>query len=182
MNLGLDHRVGSVIWDLGADDFSILLYWLGEMPTSVRAVGRDSVSRGIDDVAFVTMRFASGIVANVELSWLAPSKLSRTMIVGSERTVVYEAAGSEPVRLFDSRGGDAGLPSIESHEPLDLQLREFVRAIRAGDLMEHETTLARSVVRIAEAADESLRLGGEVLPTGSEVRAQLTARPALAAV
>jgi predicted dehydrogenase len=182
MNLGLDHRVGSVIWDLGADDFSILLYWLREMPASVRAVGRDSVFRGIDDVAFVTMRFASGIVVNLELSWLAPSNLSRTVIVGSERTVIYEAGRSEPVRLFDYRGRDAVSPDIESYEPLDLQLGEFVRAIRAGDLMEHETTLARSVVRIAEAADESLRLGGEVLPIGEEVMAQLTARPVLAAV
>jgi predicted dehydrogenase len=183
VNLGLDRRVGSVIWDLGPDDFSIILYWLREMPTSVRAVGRDSVFSGIADVAFVTMRFASGIVVNVELSCLAPSKLSRTMIVGSERTVVYEAGGSEPVRLFDCRGGDTMSPNIESSEPLELQLGEFVRAIRAGDLIEHETTLARSVVRIAEAAEQSLRLGGaEVSPISDEVSARLTARRGLAAV
>jgi len=183
VNLGLDHRVGSVIWDLGPDDFSILLSWLREMPTSLRAVGRDSVFRGIADVAFVTMRFASGIVVNVELSWLAPTRLSRTVIVGSERTVVYDAGGAEPVRVFDCRGGDTVSPNIESYEPLELQLGEFVRAIRAGDLMEHETTLARSVVEIAEAADESLRLGGaEVSLIGEEARDQLTARRGLAAV
>ena len=82
VNLGLHQRDVSVIWDLGPHDFSILLYWLGEIPTSVRAVGRDSIVRGIADVAFVTMTFASGIVANVELSWLAPSKLRRTVLVG----------------------------------------------------------------------------------------------------
>jgi predicted dehydrogenase len=182
MNLGLDHRVGSVIWDLGPDDFSIVLYWLREMPTSVRAIGRDSVFRGIADVAFVTLKFASGIVVNVELSCLAPSKLGRTVIVGSERTLVYEEGGSEPVRLFDCRGGDTVSPNVESYEPLDLQLGEFVRAVRAGDLMEHESTLARGVVRIAEAADESLRRdGAEVSPIGEEA-AQPTARRGLAAV
>jgi predicted dehydrogenase len=183
MNLSPDHRVGSVIWDLGPDDFSILLYWLREMPTSVRAVGRDSVFRGIADVAFVTMKFASGIVVNVELSWLAPRKLSRTVVVGSERTVVYEDGASEPIRMFNRRDGSIVSPTIESCEPLELQLSEFVGAIRAGDLMKHETTLARSVVRIAEAADESLRLGGaEVSPIGDEMRARLGARRGLAAV
>jgi predicted dehydrogenase len=182
-NLGLDHRVGSVIWDLGPHEFSILLYWLSEIPTGVRAFGRDSVLTGIADVAFITMNFASGIVVNVELSSLVPSKLRRTVVVGSERTVVYEDGGPEPVRLFDCGGGDTVSPNIKSYEPLELQLDEFVRAIRAGDLMEHETTLARSVVRIAEAADESLRLGGtEVSPIGEEVRTQLAARRDLAAV
>src|SRR4029077_2038638 len=74
VNLGLHQRDVSVVWDLGPHDFSILLYWLSEMPTSVRAVVRDSVVPGIADVAFVTLTFGSGIVANVELSWLAPSK------------------------------------------------------------------------------------------------------------
>ena len=102
VNLGLNERAASVIWDLGPHDFSILLYWLSEMPTSVRAVGRDSVVEGVADVAFVTMNFASGIVVNVELSWLAPSKLRRTVVVGSERMVVYEDRGlgaGPPVRL-----------------------------------------------------------------------------------
>lgn len=200
VNLGLDKRATSVIWDLGPQDFAILLHWLSEMPTIVRAVGRDSVFEGIADVAFVTMSFASGIVANVELNWLAPSRLCRTVIVGSERTAVYEAGGADPVRLFDcgipghtaagfgepdsaGRSGDILTPSIESYEPLQSQLSDFVQAIRAGDLMEYQATLARSVVRIAEAADESLRLGGaEVSPTTDDATAGLVPRRGLAAV
>ena len=60
VNLGLHQRDVSVIWDLGPHDFSILLYWLGELPTTVRAVGRDSIVPGIPDVAFVTLSFPSG--------------------------------------------------------------------------------------------------------------------------
>jgi predicted dehydrogenase len=200
VNLGSDKRVASVIWDLGPHDFSILLYWLSEMPTTVRAIGRDSVVKGIADVAFVTMNFASGIVVNVELSWLAPSKLRRTTVVGSERMVVYEDGGPEPVRLFDCgavedqtgtsgeyrverRGGDIVSPSIECYEPLESQLSVFVDAVRAGDLLEHQTTLARSVVRIAEAAEYSLALGGaEVSLASDHVIGEIAPRRGLAAV
>lgn len=177
VNLGLHQRDVSVIWDLGPHDFSILLYWLSELPTSVRAVGRDSIVRGIADVAFVTMTFASGIVANVELSWLAPSKLRRTVLVGSDKMVTYDDGASEPVRVFDRgvvyrdpetfgeyhlsyRSGDILSPRVESYEPLSLEIGEFVESIQTGQRMEFHTALAQSVVRIAEAADDSLRSGG----------------------
>ena len=177
VNLGSHQRDVSVIWDLAPHDFSILLYWLGEMPTSVHAVGRDSIVKGVADVAFVTLTFASGIVANVELSWLAPSKLRRTVIVGSERMAVYEDGAPEPVRLFDRgvvyrdpetfgeyhlsyRSGDVISPKIDSDEPLGLELADFVRAIHSGERMEHQTAIARNVVRLVEAADRSLQEGG----------------------
>jgi predicted dehydrogenase len=194
VNLGLHQRDVSVIWDLGPHDFSVLLYWLSEMPTSVRAVGRDSIVKGIADVAFVTLTFASGIVANVELSWLAPSKLRRTVMVGSDRMVIYDDGASEPVRVFDRgvvyrdpetfgeyhlsyRSGDILSPKIDSYEPLSLELGDFVRAIRAGDMMEFNTALARSVVRLVEAADSSLRAGGgEVCLESAEINEELSQR------
>jgi predicted dehydrogenase len=200
VNLGLHQRDVSVIWDLGPHDFSILLYWLSELPTSVRAVGRDSIVKGIHDVAFVSMTFASGIIANVELSWLAPSKLRRTVLVGSERMVIYDDGATEPVRLFDQgvvyrdpetfgeyhlsyRSGDILSPKIESDEPLSLELADFVNSIRADERMEFHTALARSVVRIVEAADWSLRQGGrEVSLDHADIGDQLAARVGLAMV
>jgi predicted dehydrogenase len=195
-----DHRAGSVIWDLGPHDFSILLYWLNELPTSVRALGRESMVSDVPDVAFVAMSFTSGIVANVELSWLSPSKLGRTVVVGSERTVVYEEGASKPVRLFDGgvsdqvlhpfaehgrtrRSGDVVSPNTEHHEPLELQLGDFLDAIRGGDLMEDQTAMAQNVVRIAAATDESLRLGGvEVSVLGEEFTGGLAPHGGRAAV
>jgi predicted dehydrogenase len=200
VNLGLHQRDVSVIWDLGPHDFSILLYWLGEMPTTVRAIGRDSIVKGIADVAFVNLTFASGIVANVELSWLAPSKLRRTVVVGSERMVTYDDGAVEPIRVFDSgvvyrdpetfgeyhlsyRSGDVISPRIESYEPLGLELADFVNAIHTGDRMEFHTTVARSVVRIVEAADRSLRAGGREVPLDhADIGRELTVRRELAAV
>jgi predicted dehydrogenase len=123
------------------------------------------------------MTFGSGIIANVELSWLAPSKLRRTVIVGSERMVTYDDGVPEPVHVFDrgvvyrgpatfgayhlsSRTGDILSPKVDSYEPLGRELADFVNAVRSGARMEFHTALARSVVQMAEAADRSLSLGG----------------------
>jgi len=177
VNLGLHQPDVSVIWDLGPHDFSILLYWLGEMPKTVRAVGRDSIVPGIPDVAFVNLAYESGIVANVELSWLAPSKLRRTVVVGSEKMIVYDDGTPEPVRIFDHgvvykdpetygeyhlsyRTGDILSPKVDSSEPLSEEMADFVGAIRGGRETVASAQLARSVVRLTEAADKSLRLGG----------------------
>jgi predicted dehydrogenase len=195
VNLGLHQRDVSVIWDLGPHDFSILLHWLGEMPVSVRAVGRDSIVDGIFDVAFIVLNFASGVVANVELSWLSPSKLRRTVVVGSEKMVVYDDGAAEPIRLFDHgvvyedprtfgeyhlsyRTGDIVSPKLESHEPLAAELADFADAVRTGNLMPYHTTLAENVVRITEAADRSMQLGGEQveLEPSRFTRAALDAR------
>ena len=177
VNLGLHQRDVSVVWDLGPHDFSILLYWFRETPAAVRAIGRDSIVPGIPDVAFVNLTFASGLVANVELSWLAPGKLRRTVVVGSEKMVVYEDGSPEPVRVYDRgvvyrnpetfgqyhlsyRTGEIVSPKVDTYEPLVAELTDFGRAIRTGDTLWRQTTLARDVVRLTEAAERSLRAGG----------------------
>jgi len=167
----------SVLWDLGPHDFSILLYWLVEMPNWVGAVGRDSVVKGIPDVAFVNLGFPSGTVAHVELSWLAPSKLRRTVIVGSEKMVVYDDSSTEPLRVFDSgvtyqdpetfgqyhlsyRTGDITSPRLETTEPIAVEMAEFLDAVRAGTSPEGNSELAANVVQLIEAAEVSLEVRG----------------------
>lgn len=178
VNLGLHQRDVSVIWDLGPHDFSILLYWLGTAPTSIRATGRDSIVPGIADVAFVTMNFDSGLVANVELSWLAPSKLRRTVVVGSRKMVVYEDGGPEAVKVYDRgvdykdpetfgeyqlsyRSGDIRSPHLSNEEPLAMQIGDFARRIQEGSYSAERLRVALDVVRLAEAAEASLQNGGD---------------------
>jgi predicted dehydrogenase len=180
VNLGLHQRDVSVIWDLGPHDFSILLYWLGTAPTSIRATGRDSIVPGIADVAFVTMNFESGLVANVELSWLAPSKLRRTVVVGSRKMVVYEDGGPEAVKVYDRgvdykdpetfgeyqlsyRSGDIRSPHLSNEEPLAMQLSDFVRGIMNGTQSIERLQVALDVVRLSEAAEASMQNGGDVV-------------------
>jgi predicted dehydrogenase len=186
VNLGLHQRDVSVVWDLGPHDFSILLYWLGRLPTTIRATGRDSIVPGIADVAFVTMEFPSGVIANVELSWLAPSKLRRTVIVGSKKMVVYEDGNPEAIKIYDRgveykdpetfgewhlsyRSGGILSPNLPSQEPLAAEIGAFVDALRTGEQPEHDLSLARDVVRLAEAADISLDNGGVQIELGDEV-------------
>jgi predicted dehydrogenase len=177
VNLGLHQRDVSVIWDLGPHDFSILLSWLGELPLTVRASGRASIVPGIYDVAFVTMEFPSGVLVNVELSWLAPSKLRRTVLVGSERMVVYEDGSMEPIRIFDHgvvyedpetfgqynlsyRTGDITSPRLSSEEPLATQLDAFMALCEESARDGAALKLACDVVTLLEAADRSLNEGG----------------------
>jgi predicted dehydrogenase len=165
------------------------------MPRTVRAVGRDSVLPDIPDVAFVTLRYDSGLVANVELSWLAPSKLRRTVIVGSGQMVVYDDSATEPVRLYDHgvdaknpdsfgehhlsyRTGDILSPKIETHEPLSKELEDFVLTIRNGGETEASASLASEVVRLTEAADRSLRQGGKEVEIATPDRWPAIARAA----
>src|SRR4051812_23384896 len=186
VNLGLHQRDVSVVWDLGPHDFSILLYWLDEMPETVISTGRDSIVRGIPDVAFMNLKFGSGVIANVELSWLAPSKLRRTAIVGSEKMVVYEDGGPEPIRVFDSgvvyedpetfgeyhlsyRTGDIISPRLSASEPLGRELEEFVNAIRGEQSEVDNLRLARNVVLLCEGAEASLRDDGSAVSFDSMV-------------
>lgn len=177
VNLGLHQRDVSVIWDLGPHDFSIILSWLGALPETVRAVGRAAIVPGIPDVAFVTLTYPDGLLINIELSWLSPSKLRRTVLVGSKKMVVYEDGALEPIRVYDSgvvyrdpetfgeyhlsyRTGDIVSPRLRSNEPLAEQMGEFVAAVRTGERLSDQARLARDVVLLLEAADKSLLEGG----------------------
>ena len=143
--------------------------------------------KGIADVAFVTMQFPSGIVANIELSWLAPSKLRRTVIVGSDKMIVYEDGAAEPIRIFDRgvvyrdpetfgqyhlsyRTGDIISPKLDTYEPLVAEMTAFVETVRTGSQPHHDGTLSRDVVCLTEAVDRSLRLGGEEVQVGRASR------------
>ena len=93
VNLGLHQSDTSVAWDLGPHDFSILRYWLDEIPVLVAAVSRGCIIDGIPDVAFINLEYPSGTIAHVEMSWLAPSKLRRTAIVGCGGALSFRVSG-----------------------------------------------------------------------------------------
>jgi predicted dehydrogenase len=177
VNLGLHQSDVSVVWDLAPHDFSILQYWFEETPTHVSAMSRGYIVPDTPDVAFIALEFGSGAIAHVELSWLAPSKLRRTTIVGSRKMVVYDDTSNEPVRVFDSgvtmrdpesfgeyhltyRTGDIVSPHIEPIEPLVLEMQDFCACVASGDTPRSSDGLGLEVVRMIEAVDESLAHAG----------------------
>jgi predicted dehydrogenase len=183
VNLGIHQRDTSVVRDLGPHDFSILLYWLGE-PEFVRAIGRDAIVPSSVDVAFVDLGYADGCLVRLELSWLAPTKLRRTVLVGSRKMVVYEDTSREQVRVFDRgvetlepqtfgefqlsyRSGDVLTPRIDAAEPLRVELEDFVRCIRDGGEPRSHKELGLQVMRLVEATEASLLYNGAPVPVGT---------------
>jgi predicted dehydrogenase len=188
VNLGLHQPDVSVAWDLGPHDFSILRYWLDETPSHASALSRGCIIPNTPDVAFINLEFPSGTVAHVELSWLAPSKLRRTTIVGSRKMVVYDDTSSEPVRVFDSgavipnpetfgeykltyRTGDIVSPHLEAAEPLFRELEDFCQAVRHGTVPRSSRELGLEVVRMIEAVDSSLAANGSRIQVDTPERA-----------
>ena len=178
VNLGLHQPDISVVWDLAPHDFSILRYWLGDVPTRVSALSRSCIVPDVPDVAFVNLEFGSATIAHVELSWLAPSKLRRTAIVGSRKMVVYDDTSNEPVRIFDSgadlpdpsgfgeyrmtyRTGDIVSPRVPVAEPLKLELADFCAAVSSGSVPRSSAQVGLDVLRMIDAVDGSLALGGQ---------------------
>lgn len=177
VNLGLHQPDASVAWDLGPHDFSILRHLLEQTPSYVSAIARGCIIPEVPDVAFINLEYTSGTLAHVELSWLAPSKLRRTTIVGSRRMIVYDDTANEPVRLFDSgatlrdpqtfgeyaltyRTGDILSPQIEAAEPIQRELNDFCDAIINGSPPRSSAELGLEVIRTIEAVDASLANAG----------------------
>jgi predicted dehydrogenase len=181
VNLGLHQSDVSVISDLAPHDLSILGYWLGERASWVSAHGRSSHGVGPADVAFIDVGYPSGCIANLHLSWLAPTKVRRTTLVGSKRMVVYEdTRPEEPIKIYDKgvelpdpedfgqyratyRSGDVVSPRVESWEPLRAELEDFLTRVAAGEGPDAREDAARDVVAATEGAERSLAGGGVVI-------------------
>ncbi|HSI05162.1 MAG: Gfo/Idh/MocA family protein [Myxococcota bacterium] len=178
VNLGVSRPNTSVVWELAPHDFSILFNWLDEAPTMIAAVGKDYSRRGVTDVAFISIEFGSGVVAHLEVSWLAPSKLRRTTVVGDKKMVVYDDMEAvEKVRIYDrgsdpkehesfgefqmsQRTGDILVPRLATDEPIMLQTAEFLQVVDQGRRPRTDGRNGLRVVEALAAATHSLEEGG----------------------
>jgi len=177
VNLGLYQKDVDVIWDLAVHDISILLYWLNEMPVRAEAFGRACIQGNKNDVAFLWLQFGSGVIASVEISWLSPQKLRRSIIAGSKRMVVYDdIEPTEKVRIYDCgvvvrepesfgefqltyRTGDMVVPNLSNVEPLVSEIDHFIDCVETGALPKTNGAFGTNVVRVLESSLRSLRKG-----------------------
>jgi predicted dehydrogenase len=180
MNLG-KYQSDGVVCDLAPHDLSILLYWLDQPVVEVSASGSSVFQEGIPETAFLTLTFAGGSTANVQLSWLAPRKVRQMILVGSKRMVQYDdTAADEPVRVYDRgldvgppanfgehqlicRTGDVVIPRVQPQEPLSLELQDFANAIRTGEEPRSSLALGVEIVAAIELATASLERNGTPL-------------------
>jgi predicted dehydrogenase len=175
VNLGLHQFDINVLWDLGPHDVSIMLYWLGEEPEWVQCTGACFVQANIEDVVFLMIGFPSGALAHAHLSWLAPSKLRTTIVIGSQKMVVYDDNQAvEKVKVYDQgveklesdelrrsyRAGDIHSPRVPMTEALQIEMRHFIECVRDGKKPRSDGEAGLMVVRVLELAMRSLRSGG----------------------
>jgi predicted dehydrogenase len=181
VNLGLFQNGLNVLWDLAPHDISIIRYILNSDPVSVNANGYDCIFPSKHDVAYVTAEFPNRIMAHIHVSWLDPNKVRRTTIVGSEKMLVYDdVAPLEKIRIYDKgvetppytdsyadfqfsyRYGDVVIPHIQFVEPLRVEAQHFVDCV-LGRVEQPQSSgeVGLAVVKILEAADQSLKNNGE---------------------
>jgi predicted dehydrogenase len=171
-NLGIVRENENALWSLGVHDLSVILYLLDEEPEECVAHGRAFLTPGVEDVVFCYLRFPSGKIAHMHLSWLDPHKMRRMTVVGLEKMVVFDDMELErKVTVYEkypwkraesygewqTRSGDIFIPKIATDEPLKLECQEFMRLIGGeGDrrkVAEDGARVVRALDRLTASLD-----------------------------
>jgi predicted dehydrogenase len=171
VNLGKLRAEENALWSLGAHDVSVVLHLIGEEPVECSAHGESYVRDGVQDVVFCYLRFPSGQVAHLHLSWLDPHKERRITVVGSKRMATFDDMRTEgKLTVYDkgfdedasswgeyiTRAGESFSPRLANAEPLRLECEHFIDCIREGMTPRSDGRSGMRVVRVLEALQRSL--------------------------
>jgi predicted dehydrogenase len=172
LNLGKLRADENALWSLGAHDVSVVLSLAGGAePVEITAHGASYVRGGVEDVVFCFVRFDSGLVAHLHLSWLDPHKERRFTVVGSKRMAtfddmaierkltVYDKGFDEDARTYGeyiTRSGGSFSPQVANVEPLRIECEHFIDALRAGTAPRSDGASGLRVVRVLEELQQSL--------------------------
>ena len=173
LNLGKLRADENALWSLGAHDVSVALHLIDEEPIECQARGASFVQPGVQDVVFCFLRFPSGVVAHLHLSWLDPHKERRLTVVGARRMAtfddmliegkltIYDKGFDEDTRSWGeyiARSGDTFSPRIPNQEPLRIECEHFVECVRTGATPRSDGRSGLRVVRVLEELQRSLEL------------------------
>jgi len=180
VNLGLFQHDVNVIWDLAPHDLSIMDYLIQASPEAIVATGQRHLN-GYEDVAFMTLYFPEQVIAHINVNWLSPVKVRTTLIGGEKRMLVWnDLEADEKVKVYDKgvnitsreglyellvsyRSGDMWAPQLEQVEALRQELIYFVDCISSGRVPFNDGVSGMRVVRMLEAANESLSKRGALV-------------------
>ncbi len=170
-NLGTIRMHENALWSLGVHDLSVVLYLLDEEPSEVVAHGNAFLTPGVEDVVFCFLRFPSGRIAHMHLSWLDPHKMRKITVVGREKmavfddmelehkVTVYDKAPEQPTRThgeWQTRTGAKFSPKIANTEPLRLECEHFLALVRGEGDAQRTARDGLVVVRALEQLQASL--------------------------
>lgn len=178
VNLGLFQHDVNVLWDLAPHDLSIVDHLIGGEPEAVIATGKNHFN-GLTDVAYLTLYFPDNVIAHINVNWLSPVKVRTTLIGGEKKMLVWnDLELDEKIKVYDRgvevknrdsvydvlvsyRTGDMWAPRIEITEALKVELSYFRDCVETGRTPINDGAAGMRVVRILEAAEESLNRKGE---------------------
>ncbi len=176
LNLGVIRESENALWSLGVHDISVVLHLLDGEPMEVWARGEGYVREAVEDVVFGYIKFSSGQVGHLHLSWLDPHKMRKMTVVGSTKMAVFDDMEPErkvtvydkgPVIIPDgsisTHTGDINIPRISAEEPLRIECRHFLHAVRSGERPRADVEEGAAVVEVLEAMQTSLERGGETI-------------------
>ncbi len=177
VNLGLFQHDINVLWDLAPHDLSIMDHLIKTTPEAVVATGQGHLN-GHEDVAYMTIYFPEKVIAHINVNWLSPVKVRTTLIGGEKRMIVWnDLEADEKVKVYDKgvkitsregvyellvsyRSGDMWSPQLEQIEALRQELNYFVECVSTGQEPFNNGCAGLRVVRMLEAASESLNRKG----------------------
>ena len=168
-NLGKIRRDENALWSIGAQDLSMILHLVGEEPVEAWARGESFLQPGIEDVVFCYLRFPSGVVAHMHVSWLDPHKIRKLTVVGRDKMAVFDDMepdrkitvydkGPElrPATEWQVREGDIRIPKLTGEEPLRRECAHFVSLVAGEGDPIAPARQGLAVVRALELLQESL--------------------------
>jgi predicted dehydrogenase len=180
VNLGLFQHDVSVIWDLAPHDLSIMDHIIKAEPQAIVATGEKHLN-GVEDVAYITIYFPRNIIAHINVNWLSPVKIRTTLIGGQKKMVVWnDVVADEKVRVYDKgvqissgegirdlmvsyRSGDMWAPQLEQLEALHVEMNYFADCIVNNKVPFNDGHAGLRIVRMLEAAEQSIRSKGELV-------------------
>jgi len=180
VNLGLFQHDCNVIWDLAPHDLSIMNHLLREDAEAISANGQTHLN-GHEDIAFITAYFPEKMIAHINVNWLSPVKVRTTLIGGEKKMLVWnDLEADEKLKIYDKgvdvksqegvynllvsyRSGDMWAPQVEQVEALRLELGYFVECIQKNQKPINDGCAGRKVVRMLEAANESVAKRGALV-------------------
>ena len=168
-NLGQIRRDENALWSLGSHDLSMILHLVGEEPVEAWARCESFQRSGIEDVVFCYLRFASGVVAHMHVSWLDPHKMRKLTVVGRDKMAVFDDMDPErrvtvydkgpvqrPAADWQVREGDIHIPKLSREEPLRRECAHFLSLVEGeGDPLA-PARQGLAVIRTLELLQESL--------------------------
>jgi predicted dehydrogenase len=179
VNLGQIRGDVNAMWNLAPHDISITNYLADGQPKSVRAEGKTYINEGNQDVVFINLEYPNNVMAQIHVSWLDPNKIRQLVVVGSKKMAVFDDLGKDKLQILDKgvmetedlryspkekfklRYGDVEIPKIEEPEPLKNEFNHFLDCIENNKKPLTDGQAGLSVVKVLEAAQESLDKNGE---------------------